>query len=392
MTARIPSQQIAQVASPEDQRVTFVELFFDLVFVFCVTQVVKLLHDGVTWRAVGEVVLVFWMVWWAWTQFTWALNAADTTHPRVEMATLLATGVAFFLAVGIPSAFHGHAMWFAGTYVSVRVLGLLVYDWVAWTDPSQRAAVRRFSVVSLGGMLAVLVGAYLGGPGQYALWSIAIGLDLVAAAVGGRSEGWNLHPEHFSERHGLFVIIALGESLIVAALSLSDGELPIDQVTMAVLGVAIAGTMWWSYFARSKQELEHALESAEGVERSTLARDVYSVLHFPMVLGIVAFATTIEHALAHPHDLLGLPGRSLLAASMLLFAGGMAVALARAGRPISLARRWIPLATAATVISLANVQALVSLAAVLAGMMLMALAEPVRVRHDFEARKASASE
>jgi low temperature requirement protein LtrA len=100
------------LASPSDQKVTFVELFFDLVFVFCVTQVVSLLHDGVTWRSVGEATLVFWLVWWGWTQFTWALNAADTTHPRVEIATLVATGVAFFLAVGIPSAFHGHARWF----------------------------------------------------------------------------------------------------------------------------------------------------------------------------------------------------------------------------------------------------------------------------------------
>src|SRR5512145_3527875 len=162
------------IVSPEDQRVTFVELFFDLVFVFCVTQVVSLLHDGVTWRAVGEVVLVFWLVWWGWTQFTWALNAADTTHPRVEIATLAATGVAFFLAVGIPSAFGGQSLWFAGTYIAVRVLGLFVYDWVAWTDPSQRAAVRLFSLVSVGGLVAVLSGGILGGTAQYALWALAI--------------------------------------------------------------------------------------------------------------------------------------------------------------------------------------------------------------------------
>ena len=173
------------LASPDDQRVTWVELFFDLVFVFCVTQVVSLLHNGATWRAIGESVLVFWMVWWGWTQFTWALNAADTTHPRVEIATLAATGVAFFLAVGIPYAFHGHPLWFAGTYVAVRVLGLLVYDWVAWTDPSMRAAVRLFSAVSVGGLIAVLVGGALGGTAQYVFWSLAIALDLGAAAVGG---------------------------------------------------------------------------------------------------------------------------------------------------------------------------------------------------------------
>jgi low temperature requirement protein LtrA len=228
------------IAAPSDQRVTFVELFFDLVFVFCVTQVVSLLHDGVTWRAVGEVVLVFWLVWWGWTQFTWALNAADTTHPRVEMATLVATGVAFFLAVGIPSAFHGRSIWFAGTYVVVRVLGLLVYDWVAWTDTSQRAAVRLFSLVSVSGLIAVLVGGALGGVAQYVWWSVAIILDLAAAAVGGRSEGWNLHPEHFSERHALFVIIALGESLIVAAIARLTATGP-GHVAAAIIAVAAAG-------------------------------------------------------------------------------------------------------------------------------------------------------
>jgi low temperature requirement protein LtrA len=388
MTAEI----VSEVASPKDQRVTFVELFFDLVFVFCVTQVVRLLHDGVTWQSVGEAILVFWMVWWAWTQFTWALNAADTTHPRVEVATLLATGVAFFLAVGIPSAFHGHALWFAGTYVAVRVLGLLVYDWVAWTDPSQRAAIRRFSVVSVGGLVAVLAGAFLGGVWHYGFWAVAIVLDIVAANVGGNSEGWNLHPEHFAERHGLFVIIALGESLIVAALSLSDGEWPLDQVAMAVLAVAIAGAMWWSYFARNRQELAHALEAVDGTERAMLARDAFSIIHFPIVLGIIAFAATVEHALAHSHDPLGLGARSLLAASVLLFVGGMSIALWRAGRPLTLARRWVPLVTAAAVFSLANVQALVSLAVVLIGLTLMAFGEPVRVTHHLKAREASAPE
>jgi low temperature requirement protein LtrA len=382
---------MANVAAPSDQKVTFVELFFDLVFVFCVTQVVSLLHEGVTWRAVGESVLVFWLVWWGWTQFTWALNAADTTHPRVEVATLVATGVAFFLAVGIPSAFHGHSLWFAGTYVAVRVLGLLVYDWVAWIDVSQRKAVRRFSLVSISGLVAVLIGGWLGGTGQYAFWALAIVLDLVAAIVGARSDGWNLHPEHFSERHGLFVIIALGESLIVAAISLSDGEWPAAQMITAILAVAIAGTMWWTYFVRNKVELDHALEKAEGAARSTMARDAFSIIHFPMLLGVIAYAATVETALSHPSDPLGTPGRALLAMSVILYAGSLALALKRAGRPVKQARIWIPFLTAGAVFSLSSLAAMMSLAVVLIGMTLLALAEPVRSRHHAKAREASAT-
>jgi low temperature requirement protein LtrA len=383
---------LLSIASPTDQKVTFVELFFDLVFVFCVTQVVSLLHDGVTWRSVGEAVLVFWLVWWGWTQFTWALNAADTTHPRVEVATLVATGVAFFLAVGIPSAFHGHSLWFAGTYVAVRVLGLLVYDWVAWADRSQRAAVRRFSLVSVGGLIAVIVGGVLGGSAQYLWWSLAVALDVGAAAIGGSAEGWNLRPEHFSERHGLFVIIALGESVIVAAIGLTDGDWPAAKVAAAIISVAVAGTFWWSYFTRSKLELDQALESVEGRERSMLARDAYSILHFPMVLGIIAFAATVQQTLAHASDPLSLAGRALLASSVLLYVGGMAIALKRAGRLITMARRILPLVTAAVVFALADVPAVISLAVVLTGMTLLAIGEPVRQRHHAQARSASAAE
>ena len=119
------------IVSPEGQRVTFVELFFDLVFVFAVTQVVGLLHEGLDWGAVGRAILVFWFVWWAWTQFTWALNAADTTHHHVVLRTLLATAVAFFMAVALPSAFGERALWFAAPYVLVRGLGLTLYGRVA---------------------------------------------------------------------------------------------------------------------------------------------------------------------------------------------------------------------------------------------------------------------
>ena len=205
------------IVAPEEQSVTFVELFFDLVFVFSVTQVASLLHHQLDWTGLGQAVLVFWLVWWGWTQFTWALNAADTTHVTVELATLLATGVAFFMAVAIPRSFGGDAIGFALPYVLVRLIGLGLYARVAWAaDPSQHAAVRTFALMSIGGLAAVMAGAIVGGNTLYWLWGLAILLDIIAAMVAGRAEAWNLHPDHFGERHGLFVIIALGESLIVA--------------------------------------------------------------------------------------------------------------------------------------------------------------------------------
>ena len=112
------------IISPENQKVTFVELFFDLVFVFSVTQVVRFFHGELNLITVGKAILVFWLIWWAWTQFTWTLNAADTTHPLIRVGVLVATGIAFFMAVTLPGAFGDHLAWFGVTYVLVRILGL----------------------------------------------------------------------------------------------------------------------------------------------------------------------------------------------------------------------------------------------------------------------------
>lgn len=172
---------IKSLVGPENQRVTFIELFFDLVFVFAITQTVGLLHGGITWSAVGQGVLVFWLVWWAWTQFTWALNAADTTNNLVELGILLATGVAFFMAVALPDAFHGRELAFAAPYVIVRIVGLALYVAVSWNNERQRSAVRLFATISIGGLVAVIAGGFAGGEAQYWLWGLAIVLDVVAA-------------------------------------------------------------------------------------------------------------------------------------------------------------------------------------------------------------------
>ena len=362
------------IVSPDDQKVTFVELFFDLVFVFCVTQVVGLLHDGFGWVPVGRAVLVFWLVWWGWTQFTWALNAADTTHHLVGLGTLAATAIAFFMAVAIPDAFDGRPERFAVPYVLIRGVGLTLYGWVAAAaHPSQHAAVRRFSLVSLGGLAAVLLGGLAGGQTQYLLWGLAIFLDVIAAGVGGQQDGWNLHPEHFAERHGLFVIIALGESLIVAAGGVTGDAWTRDRLLVAVLAVAVTCALWWTYFVRAKPRLDHALESVSGTARSTMARDVFSLIHFPMLCGVIAYAAAIGDAIAHPGEPLTPPVRIGLATGLTLFLGGMAFATWRAcgsvpGRRLAVTAvmsaalvAWAPAPAASLGLALAGVAAIAAL-------------------------------
>ncbi len=363
--ASAPSKSIV---SPENQNVTFVELFFDLVFVFSVTQVVSLLHHGLELQTIGEAILVFWLVWWAWTQFTWALNAADTTHALVEIGALLATVVAFLMTVALPDAFHGRGLWFGTPYVILRGLGLALYIWVASENPGQRAAVRNFALLSVGGLATVLIGGFLGGTAQYVFWGITIVLDIVAAAIGGQSEHWNLHPDHFTERHGLFVIIALGETLIIAAGGISGVEWTPDVIAVAILAVALACGLWWSYFRRAKPILDHALESVQGALRSTMARDAYSLLHFPMLCGMIAYAVAIEEAVAHPGEPLHVEVRLLLAVGLALFVGGLALAIWRATRRLLLPRVILAIGTAAAIVAISEVAPWLSLAITFVGL------------------------
>jgi low temperature requirement protein LtrA len=366
------------ITTTEDQGVTFVELFFDLVFVFSVTQIVGILHHGFTWTSIGQAVLVFWLVWWAWTQFTWALNSADTTNSLVELGTLVATAIAFFMAIAVPEAFEARAFWFAIAYTAVRAVGLLILRWVtAEQDESQKSTVNLFTLLSLGGFAAVLLGGYLGGSAQFWLWGIAIFLDIVTSifSVQRSEEGRFVFPDHFAERHGLFVIIALGESLIVAASGVVGEAWSSPLLAVAVLAVGITCGLWWSYFHQAKPALEHAFSSAEGGKRSQMARDVYSLIHFPMLLGVIAFAYAVEEVVAHPEDPFSLAVRLALGLGLLLFAGGMVAALWRATSTFLWTRTIILAITFVALVVISGVTPLVTLVIAFGGIFAIALLE-----------------
>jgi low temperature requirement protein LtrA len=372
------------VVSPHDQSATFVELFFDLVFVFGITQVVGLLHHDLTPGGVLRALLVFWLVWWAWTQFTWALNAADTEHPWIELGTLVATGVAFFMAVAIPEAYDGGALWFGLPYVAVRLIGLAIYIGVMREDEEGQKAVRSFATASLGGLVAVVMGAVAGPDAQVMFWVLVIILDFVAAGAAG-SGAWGLHAEHFAERHGLIVIIALGESLIVAASGLVGAERTPMLLVVGFLAVAITCGLWWTYFPVAKPTLERALEQEPHEGRGRLARDAFSFGHFPVLCGIIAYAVAVEGAVAHPGDPLAAPERVALGTALLLYVGGLALALWRADRGVRVSRVVVALITAALVYGLAGVSAPVSLGIALVGVVIVAALEERLARRRCEA-------
>jgi low temperature requirement protein LtrA len=363
------------LTTTEDQPATFIELFFDVVFVYAVTQTVSLVHDDLSWAGLGRAVLVFWLVWWAWTQYTWALNSADTAHPAVDAVMLVATAIAFLMAVTVPDSFGDAGPWFAASYILVRVVGLGLYGRVAWDDVAKRAAVRRLAVLSLGGLAAVAAGGLVDGEARAWLWAVALLLDIASAVLAGTAEGWDIRPDHFGERHGLFVIIALGESLIVAAAGLTGAEATAQTVAVAILAVTATAALWWSYFVAFKPALDDALSRHRDAERTHLARDAYSFFHFPLVFGVVLLAVAIEEAVAHPQEPLPVGASLALAGGVVLFVGATAAMLRRGGYPLARLRLLTLAVVAAAVAAVHGAAASWSLLVVVLGLLALAAAE-----------------
>jgi len=324
----------------EPQPVTFVELFFDLVFVFAVTQITALTADNLTVGGVLRSVLLFWLIWWAWTQFTWTLNPADTTHPGVRALTLAATAAAFVMATSVTHAFGEDGLWFAIPYVVVRLLGLGLQVLVDLERPGvDHAIVSRWTGLSAIGLALVLVGGAVSPEARTWLWLLAIVADLVAAAVAGRSGStWDLNPAHIAERHGLFVIIAIGESLIVAATGVAGEPRTASLVAVAGAALLVACLLWWSYFGWLKDALEHHLSSAPPERLGNLTRDAFSLSHFPLIAGIIGFAVATEEIVAHPDEPASAAVVAALGVGVALFVGFSAVSYWRLSGRILVAR------------------------------------------------------
>ncbi len=315
-TAAFPSFTI-----DEDQGATFVELFFDLVFVFAITQVTALIHHDLTMEGIGKAVLVFWMIWWGWTQFTWALNPINTDLSSVRLWTLVATGVAFIMAVSVGHAFSDSGLLFAGSYVACRLIGLGLYYVASREHKEMAKAVRHFTLLSLGGLSLALIGGFLAPEIRVWVWLGALLLDMGAAMLAARTGGWELNAGHFAERHGLFVIIALGESLVAAGVAASGQVMTTSLMLVALGSVTVACLLWWSYFGWLKDDLEEALHAREGAAQSVLARDAYSLLHFPLIGGVIGVAVGIEAMVAHPGDPLDIGPLVAFTVGLLLFVG-----------------------------------------------------------------------
>jgi low temperature requirement protein LtrA len=309
--------RVAAVLRGDEERVTPLELFFDLVFVLAITQCTTLMAADPSWIGLGRGILVLGVLWWSWGGYAWLTSVVDPEEGIVRLVMFAAMAALLVVALCVSGAFGATALLFACAYAAVRVAHIALFVLASRDD----RALRR-SVVALAGSTAVGTGLLIAasfavGILQTALWALALILDMAGPYFFG-VEGWKLVPGHFAERHGLIVLIALGESIVAIGVGATDG-VNAGVVAAAVIGTVVATALWWLYFdvvaLVAARRLAHA---SPGRERNSIARDSFSYLHFPMVAGIVLVALGLKKTLGHvEHHLHVVPAVALLGGTAL---------------------------------------------------------------------------
>jgi low temperature requirement protein LtrA len=324
--------RLRPVLRDPDARVKPLELFFDLVFVLALTQVTATLADDPTWEGLGRGVLVLGVLWWAWVGFAWLTSVVDPDEGFVRIAVFAAMAALLVAALCVPEAFDDRGLLFALMVGAVRVAHLVLFRAAARDDPAMRRSVGGLTVSTAVAVALLVAASFADGLLQGGLWALAVGLDMAGPAVSG-AEGWRLVPGHFAERHGLILIIALGESIVAIGAGAEDVAVDLGVVAAAALGVTVAAALWWLYFDVVAPVAEHRLsEAAPGRERNAMARDSYSYLHLPMVVGIVLGALGLKKTLENVGDSLELvPAVALLGGTALYLVAHVAFRLRNLG-------------------------------------------------------------
>lgn len=338
----------------EDFTADPVELFFDLAYVFAFSQLVGVLVHDPTWGGAGEAALLFGLLWLPWQQLTWAANAVSGNGRPIRSIFLAATVISVPMAAATSTALEGGGPVFAVALAGIMALGFWIQTMSATRGTGFHRAVRRWIVPNVVAIVVLVAGSSVDGSARMAMWLVSIAVTLLAMILAGQGE-WVVRAGHMAERHGLIVIIALGEVIVAIGLpvvdSLTDDEgLPARTVLALVVSGLFACLLWWGYFDRPGPALEHRAEGlATDVERGRYVRDVYTWAHAPIVAGIVVAAAAVEEIALHPTDPIGTGFRTMLAGGMALIVGGVAAAIWRAFHAVTGERLVAALAIAATV-------------------------------------------
>jgi low temperature requirement protein LtrA len=348
-----------------EQRVSPLELFFDLVFVFAFTQVTTLLSSNPTWSGLEHALLLLIALWWAWAAYAWLTNTLDPGESLVWGTMLFAGGAMFVGALALPEAFGRHGVVFGVAFLIVALMQLALYALAARGDPDLLQAILRITPSSIAGATLIAVAGFVHGGLKPVLWLIALALGFFAPLVA-RPSGWRLHPAHFIERHGSIVIIAIGESLVAVGLGVRHGGLGAEEIGAAVLGFVVAAAFWLAYFDFFTIRAQQLLDDRSGVHQIALARDTYTYLHLPIVVGIVLFAFAVKTTLGDVHAELSIVPAVALCGGPALYLLAFVGIRFRIGRTVRGGRLVAAVACAALVPVALAVQAIVALALVTA--------------------------
>lgn len=294
-------------AITDDVSVTPLELFFDLVFVYALTQVTALMASDLSARGVLEGLVVLSLIWWAWVCYSWLGNTVKADEGLTRAAFFLVMAAMFVAALAIPEGFEDFAGGLSGPLVLAVCygiargihVGLYAIAAMASGDAGLIRQLLRFGGVAALSVALMVAGALAGGDVELGLWLAAVGVDYAGTQLIGAS-GWRLpSPKHFSERHGLIIIVALGESIVAIGIGVSGVAISTGIILASVLGIVLAAATWWVYFDVTALAAERRLADAPEAERPRLARDAYTYLHLPMIAGIVLAALGLKKVMSY---------------------------------------------------------------------------------------------
>jgi low temperature requirement protein LtrA len=357
---------------------TPLELFFDLVFVFAFTQVTGFLSDHLTWTGVLQGAALLAAMWWAWVCYSWLTNAVPAEEAIFARLVILSAMAAMLIvSLAVPDAFGDSGVLFGITYFVVRLLHVVLYALATGRTPETRRAVLRLAPGLLGGPALLIVAGFLDGLAQGVVWAVALAIDYGVALVRGVG-GFHVQAGHFVERHGLIIIIALGESIV--AIGAAGLKLDAGIVLATFFAVMLSAALWWAYFDYVVLAAERRLVSAQGRERARLARDSYSYLHLTLVAGIIFVALGFKKTLAHVEDPLEMiPAVALCGGAALYLLGHNAFRLRDTGT-VSLARFVVAALSCALIPVAMSAPALVTLAILAVLLAALVAFETVRSR------------
>jgi low temperature requirement protein LtrA len=303
-------------------RVSTIELFFDLVFVFAITQLTSVLAGEPTVVGLGRAVLIFGNLWWIYGGFAWLTNAVPPRGPVLRLLLLFGMGGFLVVALAIPTAFDGGGVAFGVGYLLVTLVhtGMFLLS----SQESAVRAMRRLGPANAITAALLLLASFAQGPLQWTLWTVAAALHWVSPFFTAVS-GFPIRAAHFVERHGLIVLIALGESIVAVGIGMAGHRLRVDRVVTAVLGLALAAALWWLYFDGEDERAERVLDAA-GVDRATwLALYGFGYAFLPVLGGIIAFAAGVKNAVVQSGEPLTALTAWLLAAGVATYLAGLAL-------------------------------------------------------------------